>query len=81
MREPLLVADLQSVVAGVAARYSGVLLLGFRQAPGGNEARVRCARRLLHAWLLDEVERLPEAQRPLLGRHVPQRLHLQRHAC
>ncbi len=68
-------------LCSVPARYSGVLLLGFRQAPGGNEARVRCARRLLHAWLLDEVERLPEVQRPLLGRHVPLRLHLQRHAC
>jgi uncharacterized protein YeaO (DUF488 family) len=52
-------------LCSVPARYSGVSLLGFRHAPGGNEARVRCTRRLLHAWLLDEVERLPEVQRPL----------------
>jgi uncharacterized protein YeaO (DUF488 family) len=52
-------------LCSIPARYSGVLLLGFRQAPGGNEAQVRCTRRLLRAWLLGEVERLPEVQRPL----------------
>jgi uncharacterized protein YeaO (DUF488 family) len=49
----------------VPARYRGVLLLGIRQAPGGNEALVRCPRRLLRAWLLDQVEALPEVQRQL----------------
>jgi uncharacterized protein YeaO (DUF488 family) len=50
-------------LCAVPARYGGVLLLGFRQAPGGNEALVRCPRRLLHAWLLDQVDTLPEVQR------------------
>jgi uncharacterized protein YeaO (DUF488 family) len=50
-------------LCAVPARYWGVLLLGFRQAPGGNEALVRCPRRLLRAWLLDQVDTLPEVQR------------------
>jgi uncharacterized protein YeaO (DUF488 family) len=52
-------------LCAVPARYGGVLLLGFRQAPGGNEALVRCPRRLLRAWLLDQVVTLPEVQRQL----------------
>jgi uncharacterized protein YeaO (DUF488 family) len=50
-------------LCAVPARYGGVLLLGVRQAPGGNEAAVRCPRRLLRAWLLDQVDTLPEVQR------------------
>jgi uncharacterized protein YeaO (DUF488 family) len=49
-------------LCAVPARHRGVLLLGFRQAPGGNETVVRCPRRLLRAWLLDQVESLPEVQ-------------------
>jgi uncharacterized protein YeaO (DUF488 family) len=66
-------------LCSIPARYAGVLLLGFRQAPGGNEARVRCARRLLYAWLLDEVGRLPEFKRPLLRPPAQPRRRLQ--AC
>ena len=50
-------------LCAVPARYGGVLLLGFRQAPGGNEALVRCPRRLLRAWLLNQVDALPDVQR------------------
>jgi uncharacterized protein YeaO (DUF488 family) len=84
-------AQFMDQLCAIPARYSGALLLGYRHPPGGNEAHVRCPRRLLRAWLLDEVEHLPEVERsrrlplplprPSPPAPIPARPHLKRRAC
>jgi uncharacterized protein YeaO (DUF488 family) len=41
----------------IPARFPSVTLLCCERAPGGDESRVLCHRRLLHAWLLGEQVR------------------------
>jgi hypothetical protein len=53
-REGLL-ADFVDALLEVPACAHGVTLLCGEHAPGGDETRVRCHRRLLRAWLLEEL--------------------------
>jgi uncharacterized protein YeaO (DUF488 family) len=55
-REGLL-ADFVDALLEVPARANGVTFLCAEHAPAGNESRVRCHRRLLRAWLLEEPVR------------------------
>jgi uncharacterized protein YeaO (DUF488 family) len=49
---PLILAEARRRVAKLLETHHLVTLLGYARAPGGDESRVQCHRRILRAWLL-----------------------------